>query len=161
MKTDLCEIDGVSSRCGNRALVERLLAKILDLPALDDARHGQSGFTKKLFYPERDLFSHANRLNGTIDISIPEHGRGSLGCSCRKRCVRTKDSPSSSKRKTTADGSFCISRLRFSFYLSALGRVPNPCKKGEGGFLFPLFFYCDELGDIYKMTDKYNSIYDN
>ena len=35
--------------------------EILGLPALDDARLGLSGFTQKLFHPERDLFSHTNR----------------------------------------------------------------------------------------------------
>jgi hypothetical protein len=47
---------GVRSRCRNRALVE-IIASELQFAALDDARYGQSGLTKKLFYPARRFFS--------------------------------------------------------------------------------------------------------
>lgn len=51
----------VRSRCKNRAVIERAGEKrFLDLPALDEAQHGRSGFITKLSYPERDLLSHTN-----------------------------------------------------------------------------------------------------
>lgn len=71
------QILSVRSRCRNRAVVERVDERdFLDLPAQDDARLGQSGFTTKLFYPERDLFSHTNRdASGTNTVFTGDQSR--------------------------------------------------------------------------------------
>jgi hypothetical protein len=69
----------VRSRCKNRAVGERVAELgLLDLPALDDARLGQSGFPTKLSYPERDLFSH------TIRDAKPHIDCG-LGCQIKEQ----------------------------------------------------------------------------
>lgn len=85
-----------------------------------------------------------NRPDGQDDIRFtPEHGRGSFGCSCWKRCAMAAVSPSCNRKETTAVASLWRERLRFSF-CSFLFRpaCQTPVKRGRGVSLFSPFFYC-------------------
>ena len=128
---DLCHVEDVINRHDSRSGSKARISICPLRPRVSRT------LTTEGCHPERAFhLAHINRTDGLYDIRFPKHGWCRFGGHWRKHCARQTESPMR-RRKTTAVGSFCLRRLRFSF---SFGSFATPSLRGLGVSVFPCSF---------------------